>query len=58
MPNVQVGDIGQKLGYNTMDNGYLSFDNVKIPRTNLLSRFVEIDKEGSFTLKGDSRMVY
>ena len=58
LPRIEVGDVGAKLGYNTMDNGYLSFNNVRIPRTNLLSRFVEIDKEGSFSMKGDPRMVY
>jgi len=41
-----------------MDNGYLLFDKVRIPRTNLLSRFVDVDKEGNFSLKGDPRMVY
>lgn len=41
-----------------MDNGFLSFNKVRIPRTNLLSRFVEVDKEGNFSLKGDPRMVY
>lgn len=25
-PNIEVGDIGTKLGYNTVDNGYLSFN--------------------------------
>lgn len=58
MPGVEVGDVGEKLGYNTMDNGYLSFNQVRIPRTDLLSRFVEVDKEGCFSIKGDPRMVY
>ena len=39
-------------------SSYLSFDKVRIPRTNLLSRFVDIDKEGNFSLNGDPRMVY
>ena len=26
LPGVSVGDIGEKLGYNSVDNGYLSFD--------------------------------
>lgn len=58
LPGVEVGDVGEKLGYATMDNGFLSFNKVRIPRTNLLSRFVEVDKEGNFELKGDPRMVY
>jgi acyl-CoA oxidase len=58
MPRIEVGDIGQKLGYNSIDNGFLSFNNVRIPRTNLLSRFVEVEKDGSFSLKGDPRVLY
>jgi len=26
LPGVTVGDIGTKLGYNSMDNGFLSFN--------------------------------
>ena len=48
MPGIEVGDIGSKLGYNTIDNAYLSFNNVRIPRTDLLSRFVYVEKDGSF----------
>ncbi|KAJ5953556.1 hypothetical protein N7454_000452 [Penicillium verhagenii] len=45
MENVYVGDIGPKFGYNTMDNGFLLFNNVKIPHINMLARFSSIDKE-------------
>jgi acyl-CoA oxidase len=50
MKGIEVGDVGAKLGYNVMDNAYLSFNHVRIPRTNLLSRFVEVDKDGSFSI--------
>lgn len=42
LPNVTVGDIGVKFGnggYNTMDNGFLRFDHVRIPRENMLMRY-------------------
>ena len=58
LPGIKVRDVVEKLGYNTMDNGYLSFKDCRIPRTNLLSRFVDVDKEGGFPLNGESRMVY
>ncbi|OOF94964.1 hypothetical protein ASPCADRAFT_208600 [Aspergillus carbonarius ITEM 5010] len=45
LENVYVGDIGPKFGYNTMDNGFLLFNHVKIPHVNMLARFSRIDKE-------------
>lgn len=53
-----MGDIGSKLGYNSIDNGYLMFTHVKVARNALLSRFAEITKEGDFELKSDPRMLY
>ncbi|KAL5363736.1 hypothetical protein BJX96DRAFT_156149 [Aspergillus floccosus] len=45
LENIYVGDIGPKFGYNTMDNGFLLFNNVKIPHVNMLARFSRIDKD-------------
>jgi acyl-CoA oxidase len=46
MPGIEVGDMGPKIGYEGKDNGYLIFDKVSIPRTNLLSRYTKVDKQG------------
>lgn len=43
LPGITIGDIGTKFGnggYNTMDNGVLRFDHVRIPREQMLMRFV------------------
>lgn len=45
LENIHVGDIGPKFGYNTMDNGFLLFNQVKIPHQNMLARFSRIDPE-------------
>ena len=58
LPGIEVGDIGTKLGYNSIDNGYLLFKNFKVARNAMLSRFAEITKEGDFELKTDPRMLY
>ena len=58
LPGVEVGDIGSKLGYNSIDNGYLLFTKLRVPRKALLSRFSEITKEGEFELKSDPRLLY
>lgn len=41
LPGITIGDIGAKLGYNTMDNGVLQFDHVCIPRDQMLMRLVK-----------------
>lgn len=43
LPNIHIGDIGPKYGYNTMDNGYLFFNHVKVPHISMLARFASVD---------------
>lgn len=40
--NIKLGDIGPKLGLNSSDNGYLIFDNFRIPRGNMLMRHSKV----------------
>lgn len=39
---ITVGDIGPKFGYDNMDNGFLIFNNVRIPRENMLMRNAQV----------------
>jgi len=55
---VQLGDIGTKLGYNSVDNGWMIFNKVRIPRTNMLSRFFYIDQDGSIEIRGNPKAIY
>lgn len=48
LPGVETGDIGPKIGYNNMDNGFAHFTNVKIPRRNMAMRFAFVDEEGNY----------
>lgn len=48
MPNVRVEDMGYKMGLNGVDNAKLVFDNVRVPRENLLNRFSDVTAEGEF----------
>lgn len=43
LENVYVGDIGPKFGYNTMDNGFLLFNKLKVPHISMLARFSSVD---------------
>jgi acyl-CoA oxidase len=49
LPGVRVEDCGLKLGLNGVDNGRLWFDQVRVPRENLLDRFAQVTEEGEYT---------
>jgi acyl-CoA oxidase len=51
LPGVNVGDIGVKFGnggYNTIDNGYLQFDHVRIPNDNMLKKLAEVTPDSTY----------
>ena len=48
LTGVTVEDMGHKMGLNGVDNAKLSFDNVRVPRVNLLNRYSDITPEGKF----------
>ncbi|KAF2471649.1 acyl-CoA oxidase [Lindgomyces ingoldianus] len=59
LENIHVGDIGPKFGYNTMDNGFLLFKNVKIPHIGMLARFSRVDpKSNKYVRRGSPFLVY
>lgn len=52
LPGITVGDIGTKFGnggYNTMDNGVLRFNHVRIPRNQMLMRVLQVSRAGKCT---------
>ena len=48
MPGVTIGDCGPKMGLNGVDNGTIRFDQVRIPRTDMLDAFAQVDDKGCF----------
>ncbi len=48
LPGIQIEDHGHKLGLNGVDNGMISFDQIKIPRENLLDRFAQVNEDGIY----------
>jgi len=41
---IKIGEIGGKFGMNSTNNGYLAFDNVRIPRKNMLMKNAQVLK--------------
>lgn len=49
LPGIGGEDDGLKGGLNGIDNGRLHFTNVRVPRTNLLNRYGDVDENGVYT---------
>ncbi|KAH0972023.1 hypothetical protein GBA52_024179 [Prunus armeniaca] len=51
LPGITVGDIGMKFGsgaFNSLDNGFVRFDHVHIPRNQMLMRVSQVTREGKY----------
>jgi acyl-CoA oxidase len=48
LPGVRLEDCGSKLGLNGVDNGRIWFDQVRIPRENLLDHYAQVDPDGTY----------
>eukprot|EP00096_Caligus_rogercresseyi_P010410 TRINITY_DN3784_c0_g1_i1.p1 TRINITY_DN3784_c0_g1~~TRINITY_DN3784_c0_g1_i1.p1 ORF type:complete len:704 (-),score=167.86 TRINITY_DN3784_c0_g1_i1:1824-3935(-) len=48
IPGVTVEDMGHKMGLNGVDNAKISFEHVRVPRTNLLNKYSDINEKGEF----------
>lgn len=49
LPGIRSEDDGPKGGLNGVDNGRLAFDQVRVPRTNLLNRYGDVAPDGTYT---------
>lgn len=49
LEGIRVEDNGYKLGLNGVDNGRIWFDEVAVPRENLLNRFGDVDENGTYS---------
>jgi acyl-CoA oxidase len=49
LPGIGGDDDGLKGGLNGIDNGRLHFRGVRVPRTNLLNRYGDVDENGVYT---------
>ena len=48
LKGITIGDCGHKMGLNGVDNGTISFDQVVIPKENMLDRFASVNDKGEF----------
>ncbi|KGL73967.1 Peroxisomal acyl-coenzyme A oxidase 2, partial [Tinamus guttatus] len=57
-PGVTVGDIGPKMNFQHTDNGFLRLQNVRVPRENMLSKFCEVQPDGTYVRWGSQKINY
>lgn len=57
-PGIAIGDIGKKMGRDGIDNGWIQFTNVRIPRQFMLMRFSKVDREGNVTEPPLAQLAY
>ena len=57
-PGVVVGDIGAKMGRDGIDNGWIQFSNVRIPRYNMLQKYCKVSPEGDVTEPPNNQLSY
>ncbi|KAG8550272.1 hypothetical protein GDO81_026941 [Engystomops pustulosus] len=58
LPGISVGDIGPKMSFENVDNGFLMMRNIRIPRENMLSRYSQVLPDGSYVKKGSDKINY
>ncbi|KAA0158892.1 hypothetical protein FNF31_05185 [Cafeteria roenbergensis] len=58
VPGVTVGDIGPKLGFAAIDNGYLRLSRFRVPRTSLLGECGALSATGVFSPPAHPKRAY
>ncbi|NDZ93577.1 acyl-CoA oxidase [Streptomyces sp. SID6673] len=49
LPGVTTSDCGYKGGLAGVDNGRITFDQVRVPAENLLNRYADVEADGTYT---------
>jgi acyl-CoA oxidase len=49
MPGIVIGDIGAKMGRHGVDNGWIQFTNVRVPRSHMLMKHTKVSRDGTVT---------
>jgi acyl-CoA oxidase len=60
LKGITIKDCGRKMGLNGVDNGVIYFDNVVIPKDDMLDKFAGVDEHGKFVspISSDNRRFF
>lgn len=56
--NISIGDCGAKMGRNGLDNGWIQYHNVRVPRENMLMRWAKVSPDGIYTKPPKAQLSY
>jgi alkylation response protein AidB-like acyl-CoA dehydrogenase len=45
LPGITIGDCGKKMGRDGIDNGWIQFKNVHVPRNQMLQKWAKVSRE-------------
>jgi len=49
LPGITIGDCGEKLGMAGVDNGFMIFNNYRVPKDALLDKISQVADDGTYT---------
>lgn len=58
LPGVKVGEVGAKLGMNSVNNGFLGFESVRVPRKAMLMKYAQVLEDGTFVKAPSNVLTY
>jgi acyl-CoA oxidase len=60
LKGITIKDCGRKMGLNGVDNGVIYFDQVTIPKENMLDKFASVSEQGKFEspISSDNRRFF
>ncbi|KAE8542005.1 acyl-coenzyme A oxidase 1 [Cryptococcus gattii VGV] len=58
LPGITIGDIGKKMGRDGIDNGYIQFTYVRVPRAHMLMKHTQVSRDGVVTEPPLAQLTY
>ncbi|KAI7834896.1 acyl-CoA dehydrogenase/oxidase C-terminal [Kickxella alabastrina] len=58
MPGVNIGDLGKKMGRDQIDNGWIRFTHVRIPRSHMLMKHTKVTHSGDVIEPALAQLAY
>lgn len=58
LPGITIGDCGKKMGRDGIDNGWIQFKNVRVPRDQMLQKWAKVSREGVYSQPPKAQLAY